>query len=142
MAINRELVERKFALILQDLEKLRELAELDLNEYLADFRNEVLAERYLERIIGRVIDINYHVISEQTLSVPTDYHSSFTQLQKLGILSGGNAARYAKLAGLRNRLAHEYNGIDEKVIHRAVKELAADIPKYIEAIRSFISSEH
>jgi len=52
MPINHELVERKISLILQDLEQLREMAKLDLSQYLADLRNEILAERYLERIIG------------------------------------------------------------------------------------------
>ena len=52
MSINHEIVERKISLILQDLEQLREMAKLDLPEYLADFRNEILAERYLERIIS------------------------------------------------------------------------------------------
>jgi uncharacterized protein YutE (UPF0331/DUF86 family) len=92
MAVNRELVERKVSLILQDLEKLRELAQLDLSDYLADFKNEAVAERFLERIIGRMIVINYHVITEQTLSAPTDYHSSFTQLEKLNILKDEDAA--------------------------------------------------
>jgi uncharacterized protein YutE (UPF0331/DUF86 family) len=140
MAVNRELVERKISLILQDLEKLRELAKLDLSDYLADFKNEALAERFLERIIGRMIDINYQVISEQTLSAPIDYHSSFTQLEKLNILKDEDAARFAKLAGLRNRLSHEYNGIDETLIHQAVTEIVAELRTYIEGIKKFISA--
>lgn len=141
MAVNRELVERKISLILQDLEKLQDLAQLDLSDYLTDFKNEVLAERFLERIIGRMIDINYHVITEQTLSAPTDYHGSFVQLAKLSILQGKDSERFAKLAGLRNRLSHEYNGIDEAIIHRAVKELVAELPTYIEGIRIFLDRQ-
>jgi len=139
MAVNTELVERKINLILSDLEKLRELAKLNLSEYLEDFRNEVVAERLLERIIGRMIDINFHVITEQTLSPPTDYHGSFAQLEKLNILTSEEAARFAKLAGLRSRLSHEYNGIDEKIIHQVVKELVAELPTYIEGIKSFVT---
>ena len=142
MPINHELVERKISLILQDLEQLREMAKLDLPEYLADFRNEILAERYLERIIGRVIDINFHIIAEQTLSTPADYYSSFTQLVEFKILERDSAARYAKLVGLRNRLAHEYNGIDEKIIYEAVKHVVAELPRYLEAVKSFIATEN
>lgn len=98
-----------------------------------------MAERFLERIIGRMIDINYHVISEQTLSAPSDYHSSFTRLEKLNILKDEDAARFSKLAGLRNRLSHEYNGIDEKIIYEALREVAAELPSYIEAVKTFIS---
>jgi uncharacterized protein YutE (UPF0331/DUF86 family) len=135
MAINRELVERKISLILQDL------ARLALSDYLADFKNELLAERLLERIIGRMIDINYHVITEQTLSAPTDYHGSFVHLGKMSVLSDKDAARFAKLSGLRNRLSHEYNGIDEAMIHQAVKEWVAELPTYLEAIKSFLNPQ-
>jgi uncharacterized protein YutE (UPF0331/DUF86 family) len=140
MAVNRELVERKMGLILTDLEKLRDLGQLDLSEYLTDYKNEVVAERLLERIIGRMIDINYHLASEETLSAPTNYHDSFTQLEKLNILKDEDATRFAKLAGLRNRLSHEYNGIDEKIIYQAVKELVAELPTYIEGIKRFTST--
>ena len=55
MAINKELPERKVNLILGDIENVRQLSLLPLETYLADARNEALAERYLERIIGRAI---------------------------------------------------------------------------------------
>jgi uncharacterized protein YutE (UPF0331/DUF86 family) len=139
MPLNHELVERKISLILQDLEQLRDLAKLDLSQYLADFRNEILAERYLERSIGRVIDINFHIVAEQSLSAPTDYYTSFTQLVELKILDRDSAARYAKLAGLRNRLAHEYSGIDEKIIYKALKDLVKELPRYIEAVKDFMN---
>ena len=141
MAFNPELVERKINLILRDLADLRDLARLDQSEYLADFKNEVLAERYLERIIGRVIDINYHIITEQTLSAPTDYHDSFIRLAKLDILTRDDAARFAKLAGLRNRLAHEYNGIDETIVHQAAKQAVKELPEYIEAVKKYSSAQ-
>ena len=139
MPLNHELVERKISLILQDLEQLQELAKLDLSQFLSDFRNEILAERFLERIIGRVIDINFHIVAEQLLSAPTDYYSSFTQLVELKILDRDSAVAYAKLAGLRNRLAHEYNGIDEKIIYKALKDLVTELPRYIEAVKNYIS---
>ena len=42
----------------------KELVTKPVAEYLASATDEVLAERYLERIIGRMIDINYHVLTE------------------------------------------------------------------------------
>ncbi len=54
--IDRELVTRKITLILKDLSSLTELSRLTREAYLANPINEVLAERYLERMIGRMID--------------------------------------------------------------------------------------
>lgn len=54
-------------------------------------------------------------------------------------LENEDAARFAKLAGLRNRLSHEYNGIDETIVFQAVKALVAELPTYIEGVKKFIS---
>ncbi|MEW5983443.1 MAG: hypothetical protein AB1806_13900 [Acidobacteriota bacterium] len=45
------------------------------------------AERCLERAIGRMIDINFHVITESDQPPPPDYYQSFLQLTSLGVYS-------------------------------------------------------
>lgn len=140
MALNRELVERKVTLILGELENIRQLASLPLAQYLADPRNEALAERYLERVIGRAIDINYHLVSEVLLIAPKDYGESFLLLERIGLLDAGEARGFARLAGLRNRITHEYNGIDERLIHEALAEVAAALPRYLSAVRGYLKN--
>lgn len=62
-------------------------------------------------------------------------------LEKLNILDREAAEQFAKFAGLRNRLAHEYNGIDEKIIYQAVKEIVVELPRYIEEIKDFLDRQ-
>jgi len=62
--IDAELVTRKMVLITADLKALAPLALRPLEDYIASATDKVLVERYLERIIGRMIDINYHLITE------------------------------------------------------------------------------
>lgn len=100
--IDRELVTRKLALIVKDLPALTELAGKSLTEYLANPVHEVLSERYLERVIGRMIDVNYHLITELGQAPPRDYHESFVELGKLTVLSTEFAREIALAAGLRN----------------------------------------
>ncbi len=59
------LVRRKSALILNDLKEVERLARLSRAEFLADRAHQLVAERLLERIIGRMIDINYHIATER-----------------------------------------------------------------------------
>jgi len=75
--IDNTLVTRKITLILKDLSALTDLSRQSREAYLANPINEVLAERYLERMIGRMIDINYHLITESGQPPPKDYHESF-----------------------------------------------------------------
>lgn len=139
MPIDKALVKRKFSLILEDLERLRPIADLTEDKFLADYHPQILAERLLERIIGRVIDINYHLITETFLVTPKDYADSFLKLADLNILSPSETKKFAKLSGLRNRLAHEYNGLDERLVFQALKEIISKLPSYLKAVDRFLS---
>ena len=71
------LITRKINLIAKDLGALKPYGQMTLDAYLSDPINEVIAERYRERIIGRMIDINYHVVTELGHPPPKDYFESF-----------------------------------------------------------------
>jgi hypothetical protein len=52
------------ALILDDLRAATPIAAKAIDEYLAVPLDEIVSERYLERMIGRMIDVNYHLITD------------------------------------------------------------------------------
>ena len=143
MAIDKKLVLRKINLISQDLKRLRLISVLSYAEYQKKYEYEILSERFLERIIGRTIDINYHLLTEFGYSPPKDYFESFTRLSAdLKIFSYKFSKKLAQLAGLRNRLAHEYDDIDEKKVYQAIKELFSDLSKYLKAVEKFINKNN
>lgn len=141
MPVDRILVIRKMNLISEDLKRLEPLSQMSFKEYESKFEYEVIAERLLERIIGRMIDINYHVITASGFPPPRDFFYSFIKLAELGILESKFAKRIAETAGLRNRLAHEYNGIDAKKIHQAIKRCFLDMPRYLRKITDFLDKK-
>lgn len=137
--IDAELVTRKIVLITRDLEALAPIGQKTLDQYLATPTDEILAERYLERLIGRMIDITYHLITESGHPPPADYYASFLQLGELAILDDGFARRIAACAGLRNRIVHEYNEIDPRKVHEALLTALRDIPVYLSKVNDFLS---
>lgn len=112
--IDQKLIYRKINLIGKDLQALKPISRLSEKEYFKKKEYEILTERYLERIITRVIDINYHLIVETGNPPPKDYFNSFIELGKMRILPYDFSQKMARYAGLRNRLVHEYNSLDEK----------------------------
>jgi uncharacterized protein YutE (UPF0331/DUF86 family) len=136
--IDRELVTRKMVLIAQDLPAVEELAARPRDEYLASPTDEVLAERYLERMIGRMIDVNFHLVTESGEPPPRDYYQSFVDLGRLGALDPGFARRVAAAAGLRNRLVHEYDELDPIKVHEALSTAVADVTEYLDQVRRFL----
>lgn len=137
MVVDEKLVFRKINLIVKDLEKLKPISFLSWLEYRGKIDYEALTERYLERIIGRMIDINFHLITESGYPPPEDYFSSFKTLGELKIISHNLAGHLARLAGLRNRLAHEYDAIDERKIYNELKKIIKELPVYLRAVEKF-----
>ena len=136
--VDRTLIIRKMALISEDLEAVQPLAELSLQKYKSDRINQVIAERYLERMIGRMIDINYHILTEEGKPPPRDYFQSFMDLAETGILPRDFAEKIAPCAGLRNRIVHEYDAIDADKVYEGIKTAAGDIPHYLNYINNHI----
>ena len=136
--IDRTLVIRKMTLIGKDLEAVGPYAASSLEIYLKDPVCEVVAERYLQRIIGRMIDINYHLITELGHAPPKDYFESFVELGRLDILDPMFARTLAGASGLRNRIVHEYDEIDERKVYEGLQSALRDIPKYLQAVNGFV----
>lgn len=136
--IDRALVTRKITLILKDLSALTDLSRQSREAYVANPINEVLAERYLERMIGRMIDINYHLITESGHPPPKDYHESFQMLGTMGILQGEFSREIAFSAGLRNRMVHEYDEIDAAKVYEALQVAVQQLPTYLDHVNRFI----
>jgi len=135
--IDRELVTRKIVHISGDLEELRKLDSAGLQAYLADPYKEILAERFLERMISRMIDVNYHVITGSghplhviitTVSPNSGRWHPRTEVR----------LRNRQAAGLRNLIVHEYDEIEPEKVFEAIRSALADLPVYLKAVLSFI----
>ena len=138
--IDPELVTRKMALITADLKAIGAFARRPLEDYIASATDEVLVERYLERMIGRMIDINYHLITEAGQPPPRDYFDSFTQLARIGVLPPAFATQIAASAGLRNRLVHEYDEIDPERVYAGLHAAVRDVPEYLRRIERYLQT--
>lgn len=136
--IDKELLARKISLISKDLDDLKEIAKKTAKEFLESKVDEVVAERYLERMIGRMIDVNYHIATEMQKPPPRDYFQSFLVLGELKILPADFARKIASSAGLRNRLVHEYDEIDHQKLYEGLQSAIKDIPVYLEHIAELL----
>ena len=136
--VDRDLVTRKIALVVDDLRAVTPIAQKRLDDYLASATDELVTERYLERMIGRMIDVNYHLVTEAGHAPPRDYYESFTQLAKLGILPPAFASQIAACAGLRNRIVHEYDEIDPRRVWEGLQAAVRDIPEYLRRVHEHL----
>jgi uncharacterized protein YutE (UPF0331/DUF86 family) len=139
--IDADLVGRKLLLIAKDVEALQGLADMTLDAFLHSSTNAVLAERYIERAVGRMIDINYHLLTESGQAPPPDYYQSFVLLAPLGVCAPEFATRIASCAGLRNRIAHEYDDVDPQKLFEAVRQAVHDVPEFLARVDSWLRNQ-
>jgi len=137
--IDAELITRKILLVVRDLDALRPIAAQARDAYLSSGLDEAAAERYLARLIGRMIDVHYHLLTESGQPPPSDYHASFVRLADLGVLDREFAVRIAGCAGLRNRIVHEYDDLDPSKVFDALQAAMEDIPQYLARVNDFIT---
>lgn len=131
MTIDRELVTRKLLLVTAEIESLGAIRDRGRDAYLASSIDQAVVERRLERAVGRMIDINYHLITASGHPPPSDYHASFLTLGDLGVLDPEFARRIARAAGLRNRIVHDYDNLDPGKVFDALDDALRDVPVYL-----------
>ena len=133
-------IQRKIKLIQEDLEKLERLSQYSFDEIAKDFVKFSALERLLEKIVMRAIDINQHLISELGKGSESirGYEDTFYCLANLGVYPQEFAQKIAPSAGLRNRLVHEYNHLDQEIVYKSVGEALEQYVKYCDYILKFL----
>ena len=132
--IDAAIIRRKLGHIMTSLDLLGPMRGIPLQEYRRRVWERKGVERVLQEAIEAALDVNAHLIAELGHDVPDDYFGGFVKLGQLGILSEELAAALAPSAGLRNRLVHEYDALDDAKVLAAVGTILDLYPRYIQAI--------
>ena len=80
------------------------------------------------------IDLANHVIASSGWRAPGDFRDAFTVLEEHGAIDGSLAERMRALAGLRNRLVHIYEQVDDRVVHASLPEGLDDLSAFARAM--------
>ena len=120
-------------------ERLDALRALPPDEYTGD---RALAGRYLVQASAQIcIDLANHVIASSGWRAPTDFRDTFTVLEEHEVVAPELAEQMRALAGLRNRLVHVYEDIDDRIIHASLSEGLIDLAEYARAIADLTRRE-
>lgn len=139
--VEKEIVRRKLAIIIENLKVLEPIKEMKRKEYIEDVYKRKATERLLQELIEAAIDINTHIIVETGNVVPGDYYDSFIKAGELKIISADLAVRLAPSAGLRNRLVHEYDLLDHSLVLEAVRMVKELYSAYVKEIEDYLTAK-
>lgn len=135
--VDLDRIHQRLQLLNGYLHELRQLRDLPVAEYL---QNEVYAGRYLVQVAAQTcIDLANHVIASEGWRSPRDFGDSFTVLHEHGVLDDALAGQLRGLAGLRNRLVHVYDEIDDARVHEALTTGLPDLDAFAAAVARLAS---
>jgi uncharacterized protein YutE (UPF0331/DUF86 family) len=137
--VDAAIIRRKLQHIAASLEALRPIGRLRVEEYRVRFYERKAAERLLQEIIEAALDINAHLIAEFGAEIPEDYYGGFLKAGELGIVPPELANLLAPSAGLRNRLVHEYETIDDAKVLGSIGTLLELYPRFVQAVEAYLT---
>jgi uncharacterized protein YutE (UPF0331/DUF86 family) len=137
--LEKEIIRRKLAVIIENLKALEPIAAMTREEYIEDFYKRKATERLLQELIEAAIDINTHILVQAGNTVPDDYYESFVKTGELKIISQDLAGKLAPSAGLRNRLVHEYDLLEHSLVLDAVRMAQDMYSQYVKEIDGYLS---
>ncbi len=134
--------------ILQKIGRIREY--LDLIQSMKDecdkrfvddhlYRGALL--HYLYLMTDTCIALAEMIIKQKKLRIPQSYQEAFDILGENGILEPAFAYDFAKIAGFRNFLAHDYEKIDAKVVCKSVLSKVGEVKVYLEQIEKTLNGQ-
>lgn len=139
--VDAALVRRKLSTIVQGLDDLNAIEGLDLDEYRRDRFRLKGTERLLQETVEAAVDVNLHILRASGGEVPVDYYESFIRIGRQGVIPEVLAEELAPSAGLRNRLVHEYDAIDDAIVLEAVRDARRLFPRYVRAVEEYLAKQ-
>lgn len=139
--LDADLVRRKLAIITRNLDDLAPVAKLNLEAYREDRFRQKGSERLLQEAIEAAVDANLHLLRSAGAPTPADYYRSFIELGMAGLIPTTLAERLAPAAGLRNRLVHEYDEIDDAMVLRSIDEAQRGFAEYVRWVEDYLTKQ-
>lgn len=139
--LDADLVRRKLAAITRKLDHLKAVERLSLGEYRADPFRVKGTEKLLQETVEAAVDANVHILRALGVPAAQDYYESFVSAGRQGVIPPELAARLAPSAGLRNRLVHEYEDVDDAIVLRAVAEARRSFADFVAAVERFLAGK-
>lgn len=128
--MNRQDIQLKIDVIIDNLEKLHLLKSKTYNDFISDFRNADSALHRLQTSIQALLDIGSYIIASLGLRTPNTNAEIIEILSEAGYIPTEKTKVYIEMSQFRNRIVHLYNHIDTKALYDILVNELTDIKEF------------
>jgi uncharacterized protein YutE (UPF0331/DUF86 family) len=121
--------------------QLREVGRVPIETFVADVRSVNSAKYLLIVAAEAALDICNHLAARRGGRSPEDYADCMTILAEIGAIDASLRDRLARMARFRNVLVHLYSRVDDREVHRIIRENLGDFDEYLASIGRYLKAE-
>jgi uncharacterized protein YutE (UPF0331/DUF86 family) len=134
---SQELITEKLIKMKEYLDQLQKFTPSTYDKYINDLISKYAVERLLQLIVDLALDINNIILAALKKPPASDYFSSFINLAECRVLDEAFAYQIAPSTGLRNRLIHEYEEINDAIVFKSISQTVELYTLYLKEINRF-----
>ena len=123
-----KVINRKLELLITYINDLKLHQHDSYDEFLNDHYS---VERLIELIVMTATDILMHIISILKKPTPPSYRDTYISAGNDQLISLSLAEKLANAAGMRNILVHQYDNIDNMLVHQAINDVINDFSAFV-----------
>ena len=99
-------------------------------------RDRLATYKAFQEIVEACMDIIAMMLKDSG-KIPEDDYSNINKAVKTGLLPANLKESLDDINGLRNRIVHEYNGLDDKIASDAMDEILPDVKEFAGVIEKW-----
>lgn len=127
----------KIEMISKRSSEVEEWTRLEVQDFIKDEKTKLATYKAFQEIVEASFDIVAMVLKDVGVP-PKDDHTNAKLLMQKGVIDEKMAGLLAESNGLRNRLVHGYNILDEKRALDSIRRLIPGIREFKERVREWL----
>lgn len=132
--VDKALVLRKIERIETYLKQIRQKKDFGIKVFKKDKDLQSIILFNLIQSIQTCIDIGAHIVSDSGWEMPASQADIFEVLAENKIITEQLSKKMIKMAGFRNRIVHEYEKVNLRIVHEVWRKNLSDIERFCKAI--------
>lgn len=134
-------IARRIVRLREYIAQASEYSDMSLDAYLESGTIQDAIERRLQLCAESAIDIGRAILRYRHARPTSDYADVFRALADEGLLSTTLARQMQHVARYQNRLIHDHEDLDPRLVYRFRVGHLPDIVQYTDAVESWVAHE-
>ena len=117
----------------------KRISELEVwkEDFFYEEKTKLACYKVMQEIIECCMDIVSMILKDEK-ELPKDDYTNIEVMEKKGLISNRLANTLRELNGLRNRIVHEYNGLDDEIALTSMEENVPEIKEFLRVVKEWL----